>query len=230
MEIFDELSQLHEATTQAFCDLANTSIESNGIFRVALSGGSTPKRIYELIAERKLDWPHIHWFWGDERNVPLDHADSNARMVHEALLDRVDIPRSNIHEVPVDVETPAEAAKQYEQILRQHFGEATFPMWDLALQGLGDDAHTASLFPETDAVQEHKRWFVENWVEKLGSYRYTLTAPAINSARQIWFMVAGKGKQNALKTVLFGPNSPELYPAQLINANRWLVTQDAVEN
>jgi 6-phosphogluconolactonase len=230
MEIFDKLSQLHEATTQAFCDLANTSIESNGIFRVALSGGSTPKRIYELIAERKLDWPHIHWFWGDERNVPLDHADSNARMVHEALLDRVDIPRSNIHEVPVDVETPAEAAKQYEQILRQHFGEATFPMWDLALQGLGDDAHTASLFPETDAVQEHKRWFVENWVEKLGSYRYTLTAPAINSARQIWFMVAGNGKQNALKTVLSGPNAPELYPAQLINANRWLVTQDAVEN
>lgn len=230
MEIFDELSQLHEATTQAFCDLANTSIESNGIFRVALSGGSTPKRIYELIAERKLDWPHIHWFWGDERNVPLDHADSNARMVHEALLDRVDIPRSNIHEVPVDVETPAEAAKQYEQILRQHFGEATFPMWDLALQGLGDDAHTASLFPETDAVQEHKRWFVENWVEKLGSYRYTLTAPAINSARQIWFMVAGNGKQNALKTVLSGPNAPELYPAQLINANRWLVTQDAAGN
>ena len=230
MEIFDKLSQLHEATTQAFCDLANTSIESNGIFRVALSGGSTPKRIYELIAERKLDWPHIHWFWGDERNVPLDHADSNARMVHEALLDRVDIPRSNIHEVPVDVETPAEAAKQYEQILRQHFGEATFPMWDLALQGLGDDAHTASLFPETDAVQEHKRWFVENWVEKLGSYRYTLMAPAINSARQIWFMVAGNGKQNALKTVLSGPNAPELYPAQLINANRWLVTQDAVEN
>ena len=86
MEIFDELSQLHEATTQAFCDLANTSIESNGIFRVALSGGSTPKRIYELIAERKLDWTKIHWFWGDERNVPLDHSDSNARMVHELSL------------------------------------------------------------------------------------------------------------------------------------------------
>lgn len=230
MEIFDELSQLHEATTQAFCDLANTSIESNGIFRVALSGGSTPKRIYELIAERKLDWTKIHWFWGDERNVPLDHSDSNARMVHEALLDRVDIPRSNIHEVPVDVEAPVEAAKQYEQILRQHFVEANFPIWDLALQGLGDDAHTASLFPETKALQERERWFVENWVEKLNCYRYTLTAPAINSARQIWFMVAGEGKQNALKTVLSGPNSPELYPAQLINANRWLVTQDAAGN
>ncbi|MGI9440882.1 MAG: 6-phosphogluconolactonase [Rubripirellula sp.] len=230
MEIFDELSQLHEATTQAFCDLANTSITSNGIFRVALSGGSTPKRIYELIAERNLDWPNIHWFWGDERNVPLDHSDSNARMVHEALLDRVDIPRSNIHEVPVDVENPAEAAKQYEQKMRQHFGEVNFPIWDLALQGLGDDAHTASLFPETNALQEHERWFLENWVEKLDSYRYTLTAPAINSAQQIWFMVAGKGKQNALKTVLSGPNSPELYPAQLINGTRWLVTRDAAGN
>ncbi|MGB1814447.1 MAG: 6-phosphogluconolactonase [Rubripirellula sp.] len=228
MEIFDELSQLHEATTQAFCDLANTSIEANGIFRVALSGGSTPKRIYELIAQCKLDWNNIHWFWGDERNVPVDHADSNARMVHEALLDRVDIPRGNIHVVPVDVESPARAAKHYEQILRQHFGDTDFPTWDLALQGLGDDAHTASLFPETSALRERERWFVENWVEKLDSYRYTLTAPAINSARQVWFMVAGKGKQNALKTVLSSPHSPELYPAQLIHADRWLVTRDAV--
>ena len=230
MEIFDELSQLHEATTQAFCDFACTSIESNGIFRVALSGGSTPKRIYELIAERNLDWTNIHWFWGDERNVPLDHSDSNARMVHEALLDRVDIPRSNIHEVPVDVDNPAEAAQRYEQTLRQHFGDGNFPRWDLALQGLGDDSHTASLFPETNALQEQERWFVENWVTKLDSYRYTLTAPAINSARQIWFMVAGKGKQDALKTVLSGVHSPELYPAQLIKANRWFVTQDALVN
>lgn len=227
MEIFDELSQLHEATTQAFCDLANTSINANGIFRVALSGGSTPRRIYELIAERNLDWSKIHWFWGDERNVPLDHAESNSRMVHEALLDRVDIPRSNIHTVPVNTEAPADTAQQYEQILRQHFSDVSFPTWDLALQGLGDDAHTASLFPETKALPERERWFVENWVEKLDSYRYTLTAPAINSARQIWFMVAGKGKQEALKTVLNGPHSPELFPAQLINADRWLVTRDA---
>ena len=230
MEIFDKLSQLHETTAQAFCNFAVTSIEANGIFRVALSGGSTPKRIYELIAERNLDWTNIHWFWGDERNVPLDHADSNARMVHEALLDRVDIPRCNIHSVPVDIEDPVEAAKQYEQILRQHFGDVTFPTWDLALQGLGDDAHTASLFPKTNALHEQKRWFVENWVEKLASFRYTLTAPAINSAREVWFMVAGKGKQNALETVLSGVHSPDRYPAQLINANRWLVTRDAAGN
>ena len=140
MEIFDELSQLHEAVTQAFCDLARSSIESKGIFRVTLSGGSTPKRIYELIAERELDWASIHWFWGDERNVPLDHPDSNARMVHEVLLDRVPIPRANIHEVPVNIETPGQAAKEYEQILREHFHDDAFPKWDLALQGMGDDA------------------------------------------------------------------------------------------
>ncbi|MDB4353362.1 6-phosphogluconolactonase [bacterium] len=230
MEIFHELAQLHEATAQDFCDLAKSSIESNGIFRVALSGGSTPKHIYELIAQRDLDWANIHWFWGDERNVPLDHPDSNARMVHEALLDRIDIPHSNIHEVPVNVDAPAEAARQYEQILRDHFCDAAFPTWDLALQGMGDDAHTASLFPETTALQEHTRWFVENWVNKLDSYRYTLTAPAINSAKQIWFMVSGEGKQNALKSVLSGPADPQLYPSQLINANRWLVTQDATDS
>jgi 6-phosphogluconolactonase len=230
MEIFDELTQLHEATTQAFCDLANSSIKSNGIFRVALSGGSTPKRIYELIAERDLEWDKTHWFWGDERNVPLNHTDSNARMVHEALLDRVDIPRTNIHEVPVNTEAPVETARQYEQMLRQHFSDVAFPTWDLALQGMGDDAHTASLFPETEALHEHARWYVENWVEKLNSYRYTLTAPAINSAQQIWFMVAGVGKQNALKTVLTGPKDPQLYPSQLINATRWLVTRDAAGN
>ena len=149
MEIFDELPQLHEAVTDAFCQLAKSSIESNGIFRVALSGGSTPKRIYELISRRELDWSSIHWFWGDERNVPLTHPESNARMVREALFDRIAIPSANVHEVPVNIERPAEAAVEYEQILREHFSHHTYPIWDLALQGMGDDAHTASLFPKT---------------------------------------------------------------------------------
>ncbi|MDE0867246.1 MAG: 6-phosphogluconolactonase [Rubripirellula sp.] len=227
MEVFDQLADLHQATTDAFCELANTSIDSTGVFRVALSGGSTPKRIYEMIAERDLCWDRIHWFWGDERNVPLDHSDSNARMVHEALLDRVDIPITNIHEVPVNVTAPAEAARQYELTLREHFGDVGFPTWDLALMGMGDDAHTASLFPETAALREQKRWFVENWVGKFDGYRYTLTAPAINSARQIWFMVAGAGKREALATVISGQKNAQLYPSQLIQATRWLVTRDA---
>lgn len=228
MEIFDELPQLHEAVTDAFCQLAKSSIESNGIFRVALSGGSTPRRIYELISRRELDWSRIHWFWGDERNVPLTHPESNARMVREALFDRIAIPSANVHEVPVNIERPAEAAVEYEQTLREHFSDHTFPIWDLALQGMGDDAHTASLFPETKAVLENERWFVENWVEKLDSYRYTLSAPAINSAHQIWFLVSGEGKQKALKTVLSGPENHSLYPAQMIQARRWYVTQDAL--
>jgi len=227
METFDTIADLHQATTDAFCELAQTSIDSRGVFRVALSGGSTPKHIYEMIAERELCWDRIHWFWGDERNVPLDHSDSNARMVHEALLNRVNIPATNIHQVPVNITAPAEAAKEYELTLREHFSDAGFPMWDLALQGMGDDAHTASLFPETAALQEQERWFVENWVRKLDGYRYTLTAPAINSAREIWFMVAGAGKREALAKVISGQRNSQLYPSQLIQATRWLVTRDA---
>ena len=226
METFETLSDLHQATTDAFCELAQTSIDSRGVFCVVLSGGSTPRRIYEMIAERDLCWDHIHWFWGDERNVPLDHPDSN---VHQALLDRVNIPATHIHEVPVNVADPAQAAKAYETTLREYFGDTAFPLWDLALQGMGDDAHTASLFPETAALQEQERWFVENWVRKLDGYRYTLTAPAINSARHIWFLVAGTGKRKALAHVMSDQKHPQLYPSQLIRATRWMVTRDATD-
>ncbi|QEG00656.1 6-phosphogluconolactonase [Stieleria maiorica] len=221
-EPFADTALLQQAVTDSFCQLAEQTVAKNGVFRVSLSGGSTPRRVYEMLSQRELPWDRIHWFWGDERNVPHDHDDSNFRMVHTALLSKVDIPPQNIHAVPVDVESPAKAAEQYEQTLRQHF-HGPVPDWDLVLLGMGDDAHTASLFPDTLGLGEQKRWFIENWVPKFDAFRYTMTYPAIESARNTWFIITGEAKQDALKQVLFGAEDPARYPSQRIRPTRWFV-------
>ncbi len=228
VESFDDVGSLHVAVEDAFCGLVTRSVEERGIANISLSGGSTPKRLYELLASRDLPWDKIHWFWGDERNVPRDDDQSNQKMVRNAMLTKAGVPESNIHAVPVDPEHPQRVAEQYETLLREHFTEEAFPQWDLVLLGMGDDAHTASLFPGTTALQEEQRWFVENWVEKFDSFRYTLTVPAIRSARESWFLVSGSGKQDALRAVWRGPESPLDYPSQLISATRWYVTADAL--
>ncbi len=224
---YEQLESLYAAASKAFHQVVADTLQSNDIVRVSLSGGSTPKRLYEMLSACDLPWDKIHWFWGDERNVPLDHPDSNARMVRAALLDRVAVPESNIHAVAVNVDDPKQAARSYEQTLREYFPEDEFPRWDVALLGMGDDGHTASLFPNTDALDVQRRWFVENWVEKFDAFRYTLTAPAINSAKESWFLVAGSGKQTALAHVLSAERNPRLYPAQLIRPTHWFVTRDA---
>ena len=210
------------------CEVIRDAAERRGVCRIALSGGSTPKGLYRLLAGRELPWETTHWFWGDERNVAADHPDSNARMVREALLDHVPIPRENVHPVPVNPASPAAAAEAYEATLREAFGDSPWPEWDLTLLGMGDDAHTASLFPETAAIGRRDRWFLENWVEKLGTYRYTLTVPAINSGREIWFLVAGEGKREAYRQVTGAARDPHRYPAQSIRPTRWLVTTDVL--
>lgn len=227
IETFNQIESLQQAAADAFCVLVDHAVNERGLARIALSGGSTPKRLYELLAERPLPWQQIHWFWGDERNVPPDDAASNQKMVRDAMLNRVGVEEANIHPVAVAADDPASTAQQYEQLLREHFAGDEFPQWDLALLGIGDDAHTASLFPATNALKEQQRWFVENWVAKFDAYRYTLTAPAINSARQSWFLVAGSGKRQALSHVWDGPRQPEEFPSQLIQATRWFVTRDA---
>ena len=134
---YKHLDQLHEAAANAFCELVDETVAAKGVVRVSLSGGSTPKRLYELLALRDLPWDKIHWFWGDERNVPGNHADSNARMVREALLDRVAVPETNIHTVPVDVDDPQSAAAAYEQTLRQHFPGGPVPQVGFGTPGNG---------------------------------------------------------------------------------------------
>lgn len=236
-------SETPEALVQdifaAFVRLATATIAARGVFRVSLSGGSTPKRLYEEIATSDLDFARIQWFWGDERNVPHDHADSNFRMVNEALLRPANIDSANVFPVPVDVDHPAAAAMNYESVLRREFGAAEqqgqstdgpsdFPAWDLVLLGLGDDVHTASLFPETSALEVSDRWFVENWVEKFSAYRYTLSAPAINSGREIWFLISGNAKQAAMGRIMGDERNFRLYPSQLIRPTRFFVTSDAL--
>ncbi len=231
IEPYETLDQLHQAAADAFSDLAVERVRNQGVFSVSLSGGSTPRRLYELLAKRNLPWSKIHWFWGDERNVPHDHDDSNFRMVARALLDHVSCPQENIHAVPVNLQQqPAEAARLYELELQKFFAGQALPVWDLVLLGMGDDAHTASLFPNTSALGESERWFVDNWVEKYNAYRYTLTAPAINSAREIWFLVSGQAKQAAMTHVLADDDCPQQYPSRLIKPTRWFVTSDAMES
>lgn len=229
IQSFDSIDELSTEVADRFVELAASTIQQSGIFRVTLSGGSTPRRLYQMLAERSLPWENIEWFWGDERNVPHEHSDSNYRMVREALLDRLPATSVHAYPVPVNVNDPATAASEYESMLRDKFADQSQPAFDLALLGMGDDAHTASLFPETDALTRDDRWFVENYVPKFEQTRYTLTAPAINSARNRWFMVSGAGKRDALAKVLSdNDHRPMLFPSQLIQDPLWFVTTDAL--
>lgn len=222
------VEDLQEATANAVCDLVKSVVETTGKFRIALAGGSTPRRLYEILAQRDLPWQQMHFFWGDERNVAHDDEDSNYRMARETLLDHVSVPADQIHAVPVDVGRAWSTAEQYEEMLREQFPDDDFPEFDLVLLGMGSDAHTASLFPNTDALGEKARWFVDNWVDEFDNFRYTLTPPAINSAKEIWFLISGPSKQQAIQSVWSDENNPALYPSQLIHPTRWFVTQDAL--
>lgn len=228
IEPFESVTSLQDAAIDAICNRILECAQQKDQVNISLSGGSTPKVIYGRLTQRDLPWDKIHLFWGDERNVPHDHDDSNFKMVKTVMLDHIEIPAANVHSVPVNVDDPKAAAEQYEQEMRDHFCGQENPQWDLTLLGMGDDAHTASLFPETTAIDASDRWFVENWVEKFDAFRYTLTAPAINSASEIWFLIAGAGKKGALAKVLSEDRQPALYPSQLIQPTRWFVTQDAI--
>ena len=225
--IFDTTPDLQHAVADAAANLLRRSVHERGIANVSLSGGSTPRRIYELLASQDLPWENIHWFWGDERNVTADSEQSNERMVRETLFNNHPALEGNLHPVTVDITDPASGAVRYQNALQNHFSNEMFPAWDLVLLGLGDDAHTASLFPGTEALKENERWFVHNWVEKLNTYRYTLTAPAINSGKNIWFLVAGENKRDALEKVWSEEQNPNLYPSQLIRPTKWYLTQNA---
>jgi len=198
-------------------------------FTVALAGGSTPRRLYEMLAQQPLSdqvpWSRVHVFWGDERCVPPDHADSNYRMAREALLDRVPIPPGNVHRIRGEID-PQQAAADYAAELASVLGPDG--RLDLALLGMGDDGHTASLFPGSTALAERERNVVAVHVDKLQSWRVTLTLPTLNAARQVLFLVSGAGKAQALTRVQAG----ERLPAGLVRPTDghliWLVDQQAM--
>ncbi|MFL6209166.1 MAG: 6-phosphogluconolactonase [Pyrinomonadaceae bacterium] len=219
IHIFDDSEAVARAATRRFVDLAHESINARGSFSVALAGGSTPKRVYELLASDEFNpqiaWPHVHIFFGDERSVPPDHHDSNYRMAREALLTHVMLPIENVHRMVGEGDAVANA-RLYEDELREFFDGAHWPAFDLIMLGMGDDGHTASLFPGSRALSEEQAWVTANWVEKFDTFRITLTAPAINHARHVMFIVTGAGKADRLPEVLKGPSEPERLPSQLI--------------
>lgn len=197
--------------------------EISGPFVLALSGGSTPRRMLELMAEQEpgtTPWHNVVLVWGDERNVPTDHPDSNFRMVQETLLSKIDIPTDNILAVPSPGGSAASAATAYGKLLRERLPVAeghSIPTIDCVLLGLGDDVHTASLFPGTKALNESKKWVVANHVPKLDTDRITFTAPLINAARNVAFLICGEKKKDALARLWHAEKNTEEYPAQLVH-------------
>jgi 6-phosphogluconolactonase len=203
--------------------IAGEAVSERNEFRVVLSGGSTPRRLYEMLAAEpfrtRLAWSRVRFFWGDERCVGPDDPDSNFRMAREALLDPLGVTESNIHRMRGEASVPDHAAREYETDMRKLFGlgpDAPPPAFDVVLLGMGADGHTASLFPGTDGLRETKRWVVANPVPKLNTTRLTLTVPILNRAARIIFMVTGADKSKALSEVLEGPFEPERLPSQLI--------------
>jgi 6-phosphogluconolactonase len=204
-------------------------------FSLALSGGSTPKRLYQMLAQLpagKIDWHRVLLIWGDERHVPADHADSNYRMVRESLLEHIDIPADNVLAVPDAGGPTLVAAERYEVLLRSRLetNASGFPVLDCVLLGMGEDVHTASLFPGTLALKEASRWVVENHVPQLNSWRVTLTVPLIKQAANVAFLLSGSGKRQALEKLWHAPYQPDLYPSQLIRLNQgrlWFLVDHA---
>ncbi|MBL7994157.1 6-phosphogluconolactonase [bacterium] len=221
VKVFDRTEDLIRHSAEKIVSIAQESIRNRGQFVCSLSGGSTPKEVYSRLAamplKEEIDWGKTHVFWGDERSVVRTHPDSNFRMAKESLLDAVGIPPFNIHRVASE-EDPMLAAQQYEDDIREFFGisDGIFPEFDLILLGMGDDGHTASLFPDTEALKVQDRLVVDNFVRKLNTHRITFTFPMINHARNVLFIVSGSAKSKMIKQVLENSNAPRILPSQLV--------------
>jgi 6-phosphogluconolactonase len=237
IRVVEDGAALARAAAAEFQGRAAEAVAAGGAFRVVLSGGSTPRGLLSLLAgepyRAHLPWEAIHFFWGDERHVPPDHPDSNYGMAREALLSRVPVPPANVHRIPGEEGHAGAAAAAYERTLKESFrlqGDER-PRFDLVYLGLGPDGHTASLFPGTKALHEERRLVVANWVGKFYAHRITLTAPVLNAAALVVFLVAGADKAVPLKAVLEGPREPDQLPAQLIRPEGgrlvWLVDRSA---
>ena len=234
IEVLPNPGALYSRAAQEFLSRANAAVKERGVFSVVLSGGSTPKGLFELLAgeetfRSEIPWTQSHFFWVDERHVPPDHPDSNFRLAWETLLSKVPVPADNIHRISSELPDAHEAAERYESTLRNFFQLASgeFPRFDLILLGMGADGHTASLFPGTEALQECRRSVAANWVERLHTWRITLTLPVLNNAACILFLVSGLEKAQTLREIF--SNKTTSYPAQLVNPTRgrllWLVDQ-----
>jgi 6-phosphogluconolactonase len=232
VEIFSTLDDLIQSAAVNFIAVCSDAIKERGRFTVALSGGQTPKPLHYLLTKSgQIDWSKVYVFWGDERCVPPDHQDSNYGMAFDMLLSHVPLEANQIFRMRGEI-PPQEAAVEYQHALVSFFG-GQLPRFDLMIQGMGADGHTASLFPHNAALHVQDQWVIAPHVDKLDAWRITLTTPVINNAHNIMFMVTGADKAPALLQVLRGESNPDQYPAQLIKPAEgeilWLVDQAAAE-
>jgi 6-phosphogluconolactonase len=218
---FADLDALSRDAADELAAIARAAVVHRGTCSIALSGGATPRRLFQLLAQDGRDalpWEHVDLWWGDERTVPPEHADSNYRMAREALIDPLGLPASHVHRIAGELADHEACARSYARELVAALGSP--PIFDLVLLGMGPDGHTASLFRGSPALAETTRWVVANPVVSPLVYgsatRITLTAPALCAARHIRFLVAGADKAASLARVLEYPHDPERYPAQLI--------------
>jgi len=221
------------AAAEHFVALAQEAVTARGVFCVALSGGSTPRAAYALLATEeyavRVDWGRVQVFWGDERCVSPDHMGSNYRMAREVLLDHVSVPQQNVHRLRGE-SCPGDVAALYEVELRKVF-RVGVPHFDLVMLGMGQDGHTASLFPGTEVLDEQRRWVVAHYVDSVQGWRVTLSPLVINAARNVTFIVSGTDKSDVMREVLEGPSQPYLLPARLVNPDEghllWLLDEEA---
>ncbi len=234
LTIFPDKDAFIAGAAEFIVERAVEALAARGRWTVALAGGGTPKPIYQRLAEagyaQRVDWQRVHVFFGDERCVPPEDSRSNYRMAREALLDFVPLPAENVHRMRGE-DDPALAALAYEQDIQRLFRTLSPPAFDLICLGMGDNGHTASLFPGTAALREQTRWVVPQYVEVMQTWRVTMTAPLINAARHVAFFVEGAGKAEMLRRVLHGPFDPDVLPAQMIQPGNgqlhWLVDATA---
>ena len=233
IRVYNDSETLSQAAAELFTVQSRQASLICGRFSVALSGGETPRRMYEILAaspyRERIHWDEVHVFWSDERYVPEDDPRNNARMAQQTLLDYVPIPRGHIHPIRCE-QSPEQAASQYEQELKEFFSTQN-PNFHLILLGLGANGHIASLFPHTSVLNEKVKWVSDVYVKELGMHRITFTAPYINQASQVAFLVSGADKAKVLEDVLEGPYQPQELPAQLIRPDGkhpiWLVDKAA---
>jgi 6-phosphogluconolactonase len=224
-EIFKDSSELCKGLAEWITSLIEETLTRKEQFSLVLSGGNTPKKLHELLASthyaERIDWKKIYVFWGDERAVPFEDSRNNARMAFDTLLNKVPIPRDQIHLIDTGL-SPEAAAMEYEEELCEYFGTDVLPArtFDLVLLGMGEDGHTLSLFPGEPVIQEEKLWVTAFYLKPQDMYRITLTKNIVNRAEHIVFMVSGPEKAHALHEVLEGEYHPERYPAQVIIPTR----------
>lgn len=235
IEIAENVDLLSHAVAEQFVRVTTDAIRARGRCTVAVSGGSTPRSVYQLLGapayRGRVRWSDTHFFWGDERHVPPDHPESNYRMAVEAMLSNVPVPPANVHRIRSEVPDADAAARDYDRVIRECVDGKPVPRFDLLHLGLGTDGHTASLFPASSALVERERACVANWVARLNAYRITMTLPILNAARIVVFIVAGAEKASIVQRVLRESAELSPLPAQLVRPSDgelwWMLDQAA---